>query len=636
MDPSTPEKAIIKSKSVLHLRHVRHSRSGLRCFVCSVPRQHLQVEEEKARTTLERILNRQKGFQKQWVQLFEVIVDKFCWHLVFELCEGGPILASLSHGRHFEECEVLPIAEGVLNALVAAHSAGITHGLLGPDFVLFRSLKGPEGGVKLWGFALGGVLTPGPGVELAEEGKHAKNAAPDVCTAAPEVLASPSFKPGKQADTFSAGALLFYCLCGHPPFIGETKKNGKVNRVHFGPAWQMLSAEAQDFMVHTMHPESTKRMTPADGLKHNWLKGNWKKNLRLTLRRTNIFHHTMLEAQSTVAKSRLKRVTDVHAFAIWVGKNLDEVNTDKLDSTNMLLERLRTALKAQQTHANTPLLTVVQRSGLLHGTSLAASDFVTPKEVADTDVKGLGFSIEKFAEVVLEGRRIRLAQVKEEQDLLGVFDASELTGYVETTHDIRRALGELSEYDSSGHLPERKDDISKYLGLTCCNMMSTGEGVSDFDLVTSKSLTQKPMPTASVHFPVGFGDGILDDCELERYKASPDTSVDQIHGVDATETAPLVALDAQQLAFHEEEQLQDDKANFPPIIEGEQPGQKLDEAQTPSFCEVGEAQGFSQDDRAAEGEQPGQALDNAQTPENEGGSAQEASRDEVSVVTIRH
>ncbi|CAN0015061.1 unnamed protein product [Ectocarpus sp. 6 AP-2014] len=94
---------------------------------------------------------------------------------------------------------------------------------------------------------------------------------------APEIL-----KAGKQegygmnVDIFSAGVVLYICLCGFEPFFGVTEKDViAANReavFEFPPeAWDNVSEGAKDLIRQMMEPDPARRITPHEALRHSWI-----------------------------------------------------------------------------------------------------------------------------------------------------------------------------------------------------------------------------------------------------------------------------------------------------------------------------------------------------------------------------
>ncbi len=125
------------------------------------------------------------------------------------------VLAPRSGGGGLTPEQALFITERILAALGAARPVAFVaeapHGFLVPSFVLVSY----DGEVRVFGFGLGPGLLP-----TVRNPKAREALVPYV---APEVLASG--RPTPAGDVFSAAAILFEALTGHPPTAGAAEAN---------------------------------------------------------------------------------------------------------------------------------------------------------------------------------------------------------------------------------------------------------------------------------------------------------------------------------------------------------------------------------------------------------------------------
>ena len=123
------------------------------------------------------------------------------------------VLAARSGGGSLSPEQALFITERILAALGAARPVALVaeapHGFLVPSFVLVSY----DGEVRVFGFGLGTGLLP-----TVRNPKAREALVPYV---APEVLASG--RPTPAGDVFSAAAILFEVLTGHPPAAGAAE-----------------------------------------------------------------------------------------------------------------------------------------------------------------------------------------------------------------------------------------------------------------------------------------------------------------------------------------------------------------------------------------------------------------------------
>ncbi len=108
--------------------------------------------------------------------------------------------------------EVLVIGDCLFSALKEVHARKVLHGDIRPANLIV-SEGGPRNGVVLIGFDLSRVLPPDL-LSDEETIEVARYRSPEQAGTLEHGVAAP-------ADLYSAGAVLFECLAGRPPFDGE-------------------------------------------------------------------------------------------------------------------------------------------------------------------------------------------------------------------------------------------------------------------------------------------------------------------------------------------------------------------------------------------------------------------------------
>ena len=139
--------------------------------------------------------------------------DRTCY-LTEELLYGST-LQELAASGPLQPERALDVAADLTSALVAAHEVGVPHRCLRADRVILTT----------WGWR-------GRGREVAQIGRFALEVVPErVATELdpesllawpPEVLAG--HEPGKAADLYAVGALLYRALSGHAPYLGSPEE----------------------------------------------------------------------------------------------------------------------------------------------------------------------------------------------------------------------------------------------------------------------------------------------------------------------------------------------------------------------------------------------------------------------------
>jgi eukaryotic-like serine/threonine-protein kinase len=138
--------------------------------------------------------------------------------VVMELLRGTTLRDVLARRGRLGREDALAVVLPVLDALEAAHAAGLVHGDLKPDNVLLERLDG--GGARVRVLDLGGL-------------PQAAGAGPITGSAA---YLSPEHAAGEpldaRSDVFGAGLLLFELLAGRPPFEASTPVAAAYATVH--------------------------------------------------------------------------------------------------------------------------------------------------------------------------------------------------------------------------------------------------------------------------------------------------------------------------------------------------------------------------------------------------------------------
>ncbi len=142
------------------------------------------------------------------VSVFDFDAEDGLAYLVLEYVPGRTLRQLLNEHR-LTPSQALTVLEPILDALVAAHEAGIVHRDIKPENVLL----GPRGAIKVADFGLARAL---------DDNEHKTRTGLVIGTAAyvsPEHVAGTG--TGTASDIYSAGILLYELLTGAPPYGGE-------------------------------------------------------------------------------------------------------------------------------------------------------------------------------------------------------------------------------------------------------------------------------------------------------------------------------------------------------------------------------------------------------------------------------
>jgi HEAT repeat protein len=137
-------------------------------------------------------------------------------YYVMERVHGETLRARLDRGPAPGDEELLALFGPMCRALRAAHAVGIVHRDLKPDNVLLQARSDGPPLVKVLDFGVAKMLETERSAALTNAG--ALIGTPVFM--APEQVAAAQRVDGR-ADLYSLGAMLYVCLAGRPPFVGE-------------------------------------------------------------------------------------------------------------------------------------------------------------------------------------------------------------------------------------------------------------------------------------------------------------------------------------------------------------------------------------------------------------------------------
>jgi serine/threonine protein kinase len=213
-----------------------------------------QVALKELRTTeTERVLREARTAGRlnspNVVGIYDVIVEHGITYLVMELVEA-PTLATVMTRRALSEDEVADIGLQVLNALEAAHAAGIVHRDVKPSNIMVL----PDGRVKLADFGIARAMDD-PGL-----------------TATGGIMGSPGYMapelfagklPSPASDLWALGATLFHAIEGRAPFQRDTTAATMHAIMYEEPVLQRAYGPLADTIMALLTQDDTRRLTAA-------------------------------------------------------------------------------------------------------------------------------------------------------------------------------------------------------------------------------------------------------------------------------------------------------------------------------------------------------------------------------------
>jgi len=142
-------------------------------------------------------------------QIYDVGQDGGRHYIAMELCQGVTLRDILRFEGRISEARVKAIALQILNALEAAHAAGIIHRDIKPENIVV----GQNDRIKLTDFGIAKVLSD---ATMTQTGMMLGTPA----YMSPEQVLGKSVDA--RSDLFSLGVVLYECLSGRKPFEGDT------------------------------------------------------------------------------------------------------------------------------------------------------------------------------------------------------------------------------------------------------------------------------------------------------------------------------------------------------------------------------------------------------------------------------
>lgn len=140
-------------------------------------------------------------------------------YLTMEYVDGVTLRRRLSSRGALSLGEALDVMESVLDALAAAHRAGLVHRDVKPENVLISR----SGAIKVADFGLARAVTE---ATMSSTGALLGT----VAYLSPEIVTSGA--ADARADVYAAGVMLYEMLTGHQPFEGETPIQIAYKHVH--------------------------------------------------------------------------------------------------------------------------------------------------------------------------------------------------------------------------------------------------------------------------------------------------------------------------------------------------------------------------------------------------------------------
>lgn len=146
------------------------------------------------------------------VPVRDLVVDGGRLAIVMDLVAGGSLAEVVAAHAPLRPADALAFVARILDALAAAHAAGVVHRDIKPDNVLLARAWQPGQDAELFvsDFGIASVVQQG--------GRHSTGLVGTPQYMAPELISRG--ETGPEGDVYAAGVLLYQLLCGRTPFAG--------------------------------------------------------------------------------------------------------------------------------------------------------------------------------------------------------------------------------------------------------------------------------------------------------------------------------------------------------------------------------------------------------------------------------
>lgn len=183
------------------------------------------------------------------------------WAFATEYLHCGDVLTAVSRER-FREARARQVIADALSALAHIHRHGVVH----RDVKAANLLFGKDGRAVLADFGMAAFLD--------DVDAMTKRCGSPGFTA-PEVLPdNPSY--GIKVDSFSAGVLLYFMICGHIPFEGrnavDVLRKTHSCKVSFGSRteFSQVSGQCKEFILQLLQKDPDKRLSAEQAVSQLW------------------------------------------------------------------------------------------------------------------------------------------------------------------------------------------------------------------------------------------------------------------------------------------------------------------------------------------------------------------------------
>jgi len=198
------------------------------------------------------------------MKIIEFYQDETKVYIVTEFYEGGELLDRLAKQNLFTETQAANIMKQIFSAVNYCHKNKIVHRDLKPENIVYETIK-EDSILKIIDFGTS---------QFFRQGEVLQKPLGTCYYVAPEVLKK-SYT--HKCDVWSCGVILYFMLCGRPPFNGNTEKK-VLEKVVKGlyefkdSEWEGVSENAKDLIRKLLEYSPEKRLSADEALNHPWFR----------------------------------------------------------------------------------------------------------------------------------------------------------------------------------------------------------------------------------------------------------------------------------------------------------------------------------------------------------------------------
>uniref|UniRef100_A0A8C5KIL2 Serine/threonine-protein kinase 33 n=1 Tax=Jaculus jaculus TaxID=51337 RepID=A0A8C5KIL2_JACJA len=248
-----------------------------------------KVNKDKAGSYAVKLLEREVNILKSVkhehiIQLQQVFETPKKMYLVMELCEDGELKEILDRKGHFSENETRWIIQSLASAIAYLHNKDIVHRDLKLENIMVKSsFIDANNELNL------NIKVSDFGLAVKKHGAGMDSMMQTTCGTpiymAPEVINAHDYS--QQCDIWSIGVIMYFLLCGEPPFLASTEeklfeliRKGELNFEN--PIWDSVSDSAKGVLGQLIKVDPAHRFTAKELLDSQWLTGNTVPSMRQT------------------------------------------------------------------------------------------------------------------------------------------------------------------------------------------------------------------------------------------------------------------------------------------------------------------------------------------------------------------